>query len=73
MQRARLVWAPWLLLGLGLAGAVVGCGSGAKDPTDEDRQVQKDIRAEIRKKQMERAAPKGGPVRKGDSRPKTRA
>lgn len=70
MQRARFVWGLGLLLVLSLGGSVVGCGCGAKDATDEDRQAQKDIRAQIRKKQIERDSPKSGPGRRGNFRPK---
>ena len=70
MQLARFVWALGVLLVLSLGGSVVGCGWGAKDATDEDRQVQKDIRAQIRKKQMQSDSPKSGPGRRGSFRPK---
>jgi hypothetical protein len=68
MQLAHFARALGLLLVLGLAGCVVGCGSGARERAAADWQAQKDIRAEIRKKKMETAAAsKGGALRRGKS------
>jgi hypothetical protein len=72
MQLAQFVRALELLLVLGLAGSVVGCGSRSQERAAADWQAQKDIRAEIRKKQMETAAAsKGGALRRGKSRAKS--
>jgi hypothetical protein len=71
MQLTRFVRGSGLVLVLGLSVSVVGCGSRSQNSTAEGWQAQKDIRAEIRRKQSERVAPKGGTVRKVTSRPKS--
>jgi hypothetical protein len=71
MQLTRFVRGSGLVLVLGVSGTVVGCGSRGQNSTAQGWQAQKDIRAEIRKKQSERAVPKGGSVRRGTVRTKS--
>jgi hypothetical protein len=74
MQRTQFVRVMGLLLVLGLAGSVVGCGLGAEQgPTAEELSAQKAIRAEIRTFQKKQfggtaGAAKGGALRGGKSR-----
>ena len=75
MQLGRFprAWGPILMVGL--AGSIVGCGSGATDGTAGDNTVQAGIRKFYEKKKREgaAAAAKGGgavpkgvvPVKKG--------
>jgi hypothetical protein len=75
MRMPRFVGGLGLTLALGVAVLDLGCGSGARQPSTEDLEAQKAIRAEIRqaqKKQSQRAGatPRGGSPGRGASRTK---
>jgi hypothetical protein len=75
MQLARSVQALVVILVLGAAGCLAGCGSGANQASSSDRlAAAKAVKADIRKsfqKKLEEAAAKRGPMRQGHPRAKS--